>query len=274
MSDLLISVITPVFNGENLIKDTIESVIEQTYSSVEYIVVDGNSSDGTLNIVRSYADKISQVISEPDAGMYDALIKGFTRAKGDVVCYINAGDVLLPHALQVAAEVFTNPSVSWITGYRSICNEQGAITHVDLPFRYKSSLIRAGSYAKALPFIQQESTFWRASLLKSVDYTFLRNLKMAGDYYLWWCFAKSSRLDVVSSQFGVFKKHEGQMSEVINQYISEIDKFVDKRGLPEKIAELFERLIWALHPKLRAKFENSIIEYHHSSGVWAKPPSM
>jgi len=270
MTELLITVLTPVFNGENLIVDTIESVLGQTYSNVEYIVIDGNSSDDTSNIIGSYKNSFLEIISEPDNGMYDALAKGFQRAKGEIVCYINAGDILLPHALQVAAEVFQESSVSWITGYRSICNEHGAITHVDLPFRYKSSLIRAGSYAKTLPFIQQESTFWRASLLETVDMDFLRNLKVAGDYYLWWCFAEKSQLDVVSSQLGVFKKHKGQLSEMLNQYLSELDTFVERRGWTEKVAEVYEMLLWALHPKIRAKFANSIIKYNHDSGAWAK----
>jgi glycosyltransferase involved in cell wall biosynthesis len=87
----LISVITVVFNGEEHIGKTIESVLEQSYSAIEYIIVDGKSTDGTLKVVESYKG-ISQVISEPDEGLYDAMNKGLKLAGGDYVWFLNAGD--------------------------------------------------------------------------------------------------------------------------------------------------------------------------------------
>ena len=86
-----ISVITVVFNGEEHIGKTIESVLEQSYSAIEYIIVDGKSTDGTLKVVESYKG-ISQVVSEPDEGLYDAMNKGLKLAGGDYVWFLNAGD--------------------------------------------------------------------------------------------------------------------------------------------------------------------------------------
>ena len=266
----LVTVVTPVFNGGSLIGDTIESVIRQTYSNVEYIVVDGDSSDDTLDVVRSYDEGVSALISEPDSGMYDALAKGLLRANGEIICYINAGDFLHPYAIQVAVDIFNNPAYSWLTGCRSVCNEQNVVTHVDLPFRYKTSLIRSGSYGRALPFIQQESTFWRASLLQSVDLDFLRKLKLAGDYYLWWSFSKQSKLQIVSSPLGVFKKHTGQLSEGQDRYFSEINTFAEKRGLAERLSEAYELVFWSMHPRLRAKFAETVLYFDHQSGHWGR----
>lgn len=266
----LVTVITPVFNGGVLLRETIESVLRQTYASIEYIVVDGNSSDDTLTVVHSFGGGVSEVISEPDSGMYDALAKGLLRASGEIICYINAGDFLHPHAVQVAVDVLKDPSHSWITGCRSVCNEKGESTHVDLPFRYKRSLIRAGSYARALPGIQQESTFWRASLLASLDMQFLRTLKLAGDYYLWWSFSQQAELEVVSSSLGVFKKHRGQMSEGLDRYLEEVESFAGKRGILTRISESYERVFWSMHPSLRARFVETVIRFNHQSGIWEK----
>ena len=202
--------------------------------------------------------------------MYEALAKGLIRANGEIICYINAGDLLQPHAVQVVVDIFKNPNLSWITGYRSICNEQGTITYVDLPFRYKSSLIRSGSYGRSLPFIQQESTFWRASLLKYVDMEFLRKLKLAGDYYLWCSFSKHVQLKIVSSTLGVFKKHGGQLSERRDQYFSEVDTFTQMRGLIVRVSEIYEMLFWSMHPKIRAMFMKTVIQFNHKTGMWEK----
>ena len=262
--------ITPVYNGGELIRETIESVLGQTYSAVEYIIIDGNSSDNTLEVARSYGASIAELISEPDCGMYDALAKGLLRANGEIICYINAGDLLQPYALEVVVDIFSNPDYTWVTGCRSVCNEQGVVTHVDLPFRYKRSLIRAGSYGKTLPFIQQESTFWRASLLKTVDMDFLRSLKLAGDYYLWWSFSKHEQLEIVSSPLGIFRKHRGQLSERMNDYHSEIDAFTERRGVVALFLEIFELIVWSLHPKIRAKFKETTLRFNHESGQWEK----
>lgn len=88
-----VSIITVVFNGAATIKDTIESVINQNYYNIEYIIIDGSSTDGTQEIVKSYGEKISKFISEKDNGLYDAMNKGITAAEGDIVGILNADDL-------------------------------------------------------------------------------------------------------------------------------------------------------------------------------------
>lgn len=87
-----ISIITVVWNNAKTIKDAIDSVINQTYKDIEYIIIDGASSDGTVEVVQSYGDKISKFISEPDKGLYDAMNKGITLATGDIVGILNSDD--------------------------------------------------------------------------------------------------------------------------------------------------------------------------------------
>jgi len=88
-----ISVITVVYNGERTIRDCIESVVSQTHTDIEYIVVDGASQDATMDIVRSYGNRIQKVISEPDKGIFDAMNKGIQNATGDVVALLNCDDL-------------------------------------------------------------------------------------------------------------------------------------------------------------------------------------
>lgn len=87
-----VSIITVCYNNESTIKDTIESVLEQSYQDIEYIIVDGASTDNTIPVINSYKDRISKFVSEPDEGMYEAMNKGIRMASGDVIGILNADD--------------------------------------------------------------------------------------------------------------------------------------------------------------------------------------
>lgn len=88
------SIITVTYNAAKVLEDTIQSIVTQTYKNMEYIIVDGGSTDGTLDIIRKYREHIHTVISEPDKGLYDAMNKGIKQATGDYLCFLNAGDGL------------------------------------------------------------------------------------------------------------------------------------------------------------------------------------
>ncbi len=89
----LVTIITVVFNGATTLEDTIRSVLQQTYENIEYIIIDGGSSDGTLDIIRKYDSQLDYWLSEPDAGIYDAMNKGLSLCTGDVVGFLNADDL-------------------------------------------------------------------------------------------------------------------------------------------------------------------------------------
>ena len=88
-----ISIITVVRNNSSTIKDAIESVLSQTYHDIEYIIIDGSSTDGTLGIIQSYAEHITKIVSERDEGIYDAMNKGISLASGDIIGILNSDDV-------------------------------------------------------------------------------------------------------------------------------------------------------------------------------------
>lgn len=97
-----ISIITIVYNGIDTLDKTIKSIVNQEYKNIEYIIIDGNSTDGTQNLIASYGDKISKWISEPDSGLYDAMNKGIKLATGDYLWFINSGD-LIPEPTTLSA---------------------------------------------------------------------------------------------------------------------------------------------------------------------------
>jgi glycosyltransferase involved in cell wall biosynthesis len=107
-----ISIITVCFNSQDYISTTIDSVLSQSYPNVEYIIVDGNSTDGTLEIINSYGDKISKWISEPDSGIYDAMNKGIRMATGDIVGIVNSDDFFhRKDSLEIVVEAFKENKV-------------------------------------------------------------------------------------------------------------------------------------------------------------------
>ncbi len=112
-----ISIITITYNSEKTLRDTIESVLNQSYQDIEYIVVDGRSSDGTMEIVRSYGDRISKVVSEKDEGLYDALNKGIRMATGDVVGFLHSDDIFASgETVKLIAAAFTRFNVDSVYG--------------------------------------------------------------------------------------------------------------------------------------------------------------
>jgi glycosyltransferase involved in cell wall biosynthesis len=107
-----VSIITVCHNSQATIKDTIESVLAQTYENLEYIIIDGHSSDNSLNIINSYNGRITKVLSEPDWGMYDAMNKGLALATGEIVGFIHSDDYFAyPNAIADIAELFSNSTI-------------------------------------------------------------------------------------------------------------------------------------------------------------------
>jgi glycosyltransferase involved in cell wall biosynthesis len=111
-----LTIITPSFNQGRFIERTITSVLGQGYDNLEYMIVDGGSTDETVDIIKRYADRLAWWVSEPDRGQTDALNKGLRRATGDIVAYINSDDYYAPHAFQLAVEAFQHSDARWVAG--------------------------------------------------------------------------------------------------------------------------------------------------------------
>ena len=203
---------------EHCIEETLISVLSQQGDfELQYLIMDGGSTDQTLSVVKktiaawesAYPDQLAktriEVCSEPDTGMYDALSKGLAKAEGDIIGYINAGDYYLPGALSLIARVFQDyTQVNWVSGYRIKVGIWGNVLRSELPFSYRSSFITKGIYGRYLPFINQESTFFRGRLLREVPLDRLAAFKYAGDFYMWSCLASNNALYIVNAMIAVF----------------------------------------------------------------------
>ncbi len=223
---MMISIITPCYNSEEYIEQCILSVKNQTNSSYEHIIVDGCSTDGTLNVIKKYAGTYNmRYISEPDSGMYDAINKGFKLANGEIFCWLNSDDIYMPWTVESVINCFSNYDyVSWITGIPSTIDSNG-VQFFRSGFKIKAynrkCILNGDHHMRGKGVIQQESTFWRSSLWNKsggIDLKF----QLAGDYELWKKFAKYECLYTLPIIIAGFRIHNGQKSSDVLSYCREV----------------------------------------------------
>lgn len=163
MSRLRVSVVMPSYNQARFIREAIDSVLSQGYDLLDLLVMDGGSTDGTVDILGSYGDKVA-FVSQRDRGQSDAINQGLARAEGDIVCWLNSDDLFTPNAIQTVAQVFEeNPYVDFVYGKGWVIDETGRIMGDAgvLPFDLWKLIHQRN-------FIQQPSCFFRKSLIAKV----------------------------------------------------------------------------------------------------------
>jgi glycosyltransferase involved in cell wall biosynthesis len=152
-----LTVITPSLNQAQFLERTLRSVLDQGYPDLEYIVMDGGSTDGSVEILQRYDDQLSYWGSEPDAGQSWAINRGIERATGDVIAYINSDDYYLPGAFAAALPFFEDPSVRWVAGASEYW-ENGSLDMVWLPARPEGP---RPEWLRRSWYVPQASSFWR-----------------------------------------------------------------------------------------------------------------
>ena len=206
----LVSVVTPSFNQGGFIERSLRSVLCQDYPAVEYLVVDGLSSDATTTVLERYRDAFDVLIRERDAGLADALHKGFARANGSILAYLNADDCYIGPAVlsRVVAYFERHPDVEVLFGRRVVVDEAGYFVS-----RWPYVPFDAGTLRR-VDFIPQECCFWRRSVWERAGGAIDRDLRFAVDYDLWLRFlACAGRFLAVNDEFGLFREHRGQKSQ-------------------------------------------------------------
>ena len=172
-----ISIVTICYNNEQDIRPTLESVVNQTYPNIEYIVVDGASKDKSLSIINEYKEKISILISEPDHGMYEALNKGFKLATGDVIGMIHAGDRLFDKEViaKIARFYEENPDVDISYGDSMIVDEKDIARRINCSPDFTPNLPRKGWMPS------HQSIYCRKKVFETAGY-YRNDLGGGGDY--------------------------------------------------------------------------------------------
>jgi len=203
-----VSVVTISFNQAEFLERTIQSVLQQDYPDTEYIIVDAGSTDGSLDIIQRYHSVFSKVIIEPDKGAADGLNKGFLNATGDIYCFLNSDDTLLPGSISKVVDFFTShPKYDVIYGHTIVTDAEDRT--IRLCFSDKFSAIRAAYNAA---FIMQPSTFFTASVFKCVK-GFNINNSSNWDGELWIDMAlKKAKFKQVDAFLSTYRLHESSIT--------------------------------------------------------------
>jgi glycosyltransferase involved in cell wall biosynthesis len=281
-----ISLVTPSYNSAHWIEATLQSVLEQHYPSLQYVVMDGGSTDGSADIIARYADRLTHWESAPDNGHYDAVVRGFAHTDGEIMGWLNADDLHTPWTLAVVGQIFAGfPDVDWITSaYPLIWDTGGHAVNADhhIAFSRQNHLrggyVRHDASATSLWVIQQESTFWRRSLWEQSGGLQPEAYPLAGDFDLWTRFFQHAELAAVQTPLAGFRHHDtGQRSDAARAYMEESYRSIVTAGghRPSKLEQavlftLGRRVPRPVNGWLRLAYPAPILRYDMATRAWVK----
>jgi GT2 family glycosyltransferase len=280
-----ITIVTPSYNQAPYLEATIRSVLEQDYPALRYLIMDGGSTDGSVDIIKRYADKLTFWVSEKDGGQSDAINKGFANplltspasegginSTEPIMTWLNSDDVLLPGTLKRVGQIFVKyPQVHWLTGQPANMDAEGQHLKLGrLKTGHGRDLIRSGWYhGRGLGFIRQEGTFWRRTLWNEVG-GINPNLHYAMDFDLWRRFAAHAPLVTVNQHLAVFRTQPQQKTSAIEKYYAEAGIRLPNsaRLIALPLRAIFTVATWPLMP--RVLVHDDEIEYKSGLPLFSK----
>ena len=215
---------TPSFNQGEYLEETIDSVLSQNYSNLEYIIVDGGSSDDSIEIIKRYSKYLHYWTSREDRGHFDALNMGFSKSTGDIMAWINSDDKYFPWAFETVSEIFSDISeVNWLTGLATRIDCKSRIERAP---KVRKNFIDylAGDYR----WIQQESTFWSRDLWQRAGSHISSKYKLMVDGELWSRFFNYEQLWHVDLSLGAYRLHGTNRASLFSDGVErEMSQIVD-----------------------------------------------
>jgi len=197
-----VSIVTPSFNQATFLEQTLRSVLEQDYPNLEYIVIDGGSRDGSLEIIQKYADRLAYWQSQPDQGQTDAINQGFAHASGEIFAWLNSDDLLLPGAVSAAVRALqAHPEAAMVYGDALLINAEGKTIG-----KFPAAQTDYRKLRRGYVHIPQQASFFRADLWRQVAPLDV-NFYFAMDYDLWVRLAALAPLVYVPQLWAAFRLH-------------------------------------------------------------------
>jgi glycosyltransferase involved in cell wall biosynthesis len=225
-----ITIVTPSFNQAKYLPKTIESILSQNYPNLEYMIIDGGSTDGSVDIIKKYESHLSYWCSEKDEGQSDAIEKGMERSTGDLLNWINSDDLLFPGALgRIADAWMKRPQTDLVVGSQAFCDRNGRI------FRISCPPSRASFSIKNWIPIGQQSTFFSRDAYRRVGGV-LKELHAIMDQDLYYRILKSGgNLFTINGLVGMIRYHaEAKTHCRKDLWEDEIPRFMSKHGISPK----------------------------------------
>ena len=255
---MLVSIVTPSYNQGHFIEETIQSVLGQDYPQIEYLILDGASQDNSVDVIRRYQERLAYWTSEKDAGQSDAINKGFARARGEILAWINSDDTYHPGAVSEAvAYLSEHPEVGMVYADANLTDETGRVVG-----QFASRQVGYRDLLRGSVHIPQATTFFRADLFRQVGP--LSTSLFIFDYDLWVRLAKISQLRYLPRLWANFRLHESGKSvanddlfypEMLKVHQREVGGWFSEMRLRWYVRRLFYAwLPWRLRVSLRRAF--------------------
>jgi glycosyltransferase involved in cell wall biosynthesis len=251
----LVSIVTPSYNQVQFLEETLCSVIRQDYEAIEYIVIDGGSTDGSLEIIKRYEAQLAYWISEPDKGQVDAINKGLRRASGDIVAWINSDDLYMAGAIHEAVEALQqNPEVGMVYGDGIMVDAEGKLLD--------RHTYRTYSVLDLLCFevLLQPTVFMRREILKRVGYL-SEDYDLILDHDLWIKIAAHTPILHVPSFWAVERTHES--AKTISQaatFVGEAERMVEVAGVSQSFSSIIKENRQRVYASLHAFAARRLID--------------
>jgi glycosyltransferase involved in cell wall biosynthesis len=258
-----ITVVTPSYNQGKFLRETIESVINQNYPNLEYFIIDGGSTDESVDIIREYEDQIDWWVSEKDKGQSDAINKGFRKASGELLCWVNSDDILLPGCLQEVGSSYLEHGKPELIHSNFIYIDQNSLVArmIRIP-RQTRFFMNRGVWSVSAP-----SSFFSNKLLGEIGYLNV-DYHISMDLDIWMkMIKKGARIHYIPKYLGAFRRHQDSKTLKLlklrkkRDESSEHTRIFDDAlpGVSQRNRKLW-RLVWKLYQMINLNYLRSFID--------------